>query len=121
MGDRVAVKGEVTAEASTSPAPTGMSNVAGTWSAGEVSETSYPQLKVGGTEVIHQASCTFTWTGNNTETGAEAPDVTSEVTLVATTRILQGRGSFVLVDGNVGDDLHGNKLSVSAAGHLTTG
>ena len=115
-----AVKGDVSATAGTSPY-TGAQT--GTWTAGQVTETSYANLKVGGKEVLWKAECTFSFSGANssgtTVTGTE------KVTLTATTKLLMKGEHSVLVDGDskTGGDTppsFDNKLSVSAAGSWKT-
>jgi len=117
----VAVQGDVSATAGTSPY-TGADS--GTWTAGTVSETSYANLKSGGKEVVWKAECTFSFSGTNSSSGATVTG-SEKVTLTATTKLLKKGEHSVLVDG---DSKSGggtppsfdNKLSVSAAGPLKT-
>ncbi len=121
MTKPVAVKGDVSATAGTSPYTGAQS---GTWTAGPVSETSYANLKAGGKEVIWKAECTFSFSGANSS-GATVTG-TEKVTLTATTKLLKKAEHSVLVDGDskTGGDTpptFDNKLSVSASGSLHTG
>src|SRR5262245_22492197 len=100
----VAVTGEVVATASTT---TTLSGVSGSWTAGPVIETPYPKLTVGGATVIHEATCTFTFSG-----GPPPTTVPSVVTLRPSPTALQGGLSNVLRDGDVEVDTNGNQLAV---------
>ncbi len=116
----VAVKGDVSATAGTSPY-TGAQT--GTWTAGPVTETSYAKLKVGGKQVLWKAECTFSFSGANSS-GATVTG-TEKVTLTATTKLLMKGEHSVLVDGDskTGGDTppsFDNQLSVSAAGPWKT-
>lgn len=121
MAGNVAVKGDVSAEASASALNTGQPNaVGGSWTAGAISETSYQKLSIGGTKVIHEAQCTFTYQGNDSSSGSPLPPKTSTVTLTATTKKLMSDSDYVLVDGDSEQDDDGNKLSVSTGAVLST-
>lgn len=121
MGDAVAVEGETSATASSGTKPVGPSYATweGAWTAGPVSETSYPKLKVAGKKVIHQAECTFSFAGTDSSSGVPV-SITSDVTLTAQPTVLQKGSSNVLHDSDSASDVHGNKLEVAAAGHLST-
>jgi hypothetical protein len=122
MGKKVAVRGETVATASPRKAPSTNPAWKGTWTAGPVTETSYGKLSVRNVKVIHEANCTFSFSGLDTSVSPTPPSVfmTSDLKLSATTKILQKGASFVLVDGDQLIDTHGNRLRVGAAGHLTT-
>jgi len=112
----VAVEGDASAEAGTTPY-TGATR--GTWTAGSVTETSYDVLTSGGTKVIHKAECSFSFTGDSAPpqtVGDVSGD--STVTLEASGTALQGGSTFVLVDGDSETDSYGNKVSVSASAAL---
>lgn len=113
MGAKVAVDGDVKATAGSGLPPAAQS---GTWTAATVSHETYGKLKVGGTKVAWKASCTFSFTGANSS-GATVSD-SETVTLTATTKLLQGGGTFVLVHGDSASGTYGNKLEVSASGAL---
>ncbi|BCB74849.1 hypothetical protein GCM10022251_53830 [Phytohabitans flavus] len=101
----VAVTGEVVATASSA---TTLSGATGAWTAGPVTEVSYPKLTVGGSAVIHEASCTFTFTDGTT--GATVPSL---VTLKASSTALQGGLSNVLRADDSKVDNNGNRLAVN--------
>lgn len=120
MGKAIAVEGEVSASAG-SVAFSADTDQAGSWSAGPVVETAYPNLSVGGTKAIWQAQCTFVYAGGTSGGGASpVPPAFETVTLTASSTIAQGGSMSVLVDGDVEESMHGNKLEVSAAGHWKT-
>ncbi len=110
-GKAVAQDGDASATASTATTYTGAT---GAWAAGPVSTTPYPFLKIAGTPVIHQASCTFTFTA----TDGSGVTGTSLVTLTAPSTTLQKGSTFVLRDGDTYPDTFGNKVSVAAAHNL---
>lgn len=118
----VARAGDVRATPGTSPnypnetAPT----AAGTWSAGTVSETTVAKAGSDGARVVHAASCTFTFNGSNTQSGATVT-VTSVVTLNPGSQVLQVGGSDPLVDGDEQRDVYGNTLRVSSSATWRTG
>lgn len=121
MPARVGVQGEVQTTNGTTSPETATSGT-GTWAAGTVSYKTYTQLKSGGTVVIYEASCKFTWSGGTQKADsskAHGP-VDSTVTLTATTRLTQKGSSKVLVHGDSASDQYGNKLQVNAAGPLKT-
>jgi hypothetical protein len=112
MGVKVAVDGEATATPSATPA-TGADS--GKWTAGEITYTSYPKLKVGGTKVIWKASCTFSFDGKSGNTPKKASET---VTLTATAKKLNKSQNAVLVSGDTKTGPEGNTISVTAAGKL---
>ena len=116
MASSTAVEGDVTATAGTSPY-TGAES--GSWTAGSVSYQSYDKLSIGGTPVIHEASCTFNFSGASssgaTITGSET------VTLSAGSTKLQGASSSVLVDGDSETGSYGNELKVQTGAKLKSG
>lgn len=92
----------------------------GTWTAGPVTVSTYRKLTIGGAETAWEARCTFTFAGFG-PTPAENPvSGSSNVTLTATAKKLQGGGNHVLVNGDRAQDGYGNTLSVSASGKLRT-
>lgn len=111
----VAIQGDVVATPGTVPA-TGAAS--GTWTAGPVSYQSYSKLKVGG-NVIHQASCTFNFSGA-TSGGSAVTDV-STVTLTAGSTKLQKGSTFVLQNGDQKSDSFGNKLQAQSSRKLKSG
>lgn len=117
----VAVSGDGVASASTATAPSNQPAWKGAWSAGTPVETLHRQLSVGGVRVLHELSCTFTFTGVDTSvspTPPPTPPTTSTVVLRAGTTVLRESGRFVLLDGDRQSDSHGNEVAVSATGHL---
>jgi hypothetical protein len=109
----VARQGEVTATAGTTPY-TGADS--GTWTPGSINSTAHTKLKRGGTSVIRQASCLFSFSGANSSGTAVAG--TSTVTLTAGTTKLQKGVSNVLQDGDEASDSYGNKLKAITSGKL---
>ena len=107
----VAIVGDT---AATPSAATQFSGNPGAWSAAPVTETAYPNLTVGGTAVIHQASCTFTFTPTSTTITPTA----SVVTLTAGPTTLQKSTTSVLRSGDTASDANGNTLLVTAAHNL---
>lgn len=93
---------------------------AGSWDAGDVSETSYDFLTVDSTKVIWKAECTFSFTGDSDPPNGVVEDVhrSSTVTLEASGTALQGGSTFVLVDGDSTQDDYGNTVRVSASANL---
>ena len=92
----------------------------GTWTAGPISETPpYPLLTIGGTTVIHVASCTFSFSGLQAD-GTTAVNGTSPVTLTASSTTLQKSSTFVLRDLDTANDTYGNTLTVHAAANILT-
>jgi hypothetical protein len=118
---RVATKGTVQATASIDQADNGKADT-GKWTAGEVGETTDPKLSAGGAAVLHQATCTFSFTGSK----GSSPPVTitdsATVTLSPQQTTLQGGQTAVLLDGDSAQDSFGNtlKVSVPAASKLTS-
>jgi hypothetical protein len=114
MPSPVAVVGDVSATAGTLPFTAADS---GTWTPGSISYTSYPTLRSGGAAVIWKATCTFTFSGQNS--GGGKVEGSETVTLEAASRTIQP-GHFVLVDGDREESGYQNVLAVSAAGPLRT-
>ena len=115
-GKNVAVEGDVVATAGTSPF-TGADK--GTWTAGQISYQSYAKLTVSGQKVIHEASCTYDFSGTTTDGN---PILGKEsVTLTASPTLLQKGQSQVLVNGDAAkDSKYGNKLEVQTSNVLKT-
>jgi hypothetical protein len=117
MGKPVAVQGEIKATPGTTPfAPADT----GSWTAGPVVEVTHAKLGVKGKLVVLEASCTFSFSGAVSSTGAPVAGV-EVVMLKPTTTILLKSGTFVLLDGDKKQGTYGNTLEAAAAGHLTTG
>jgi hypothetical protein len=119
---RVATKGTVQATASADKNDQGKADT-GAWTAGEITETTDPRLSVGGAAVVHQATCTFSFTGSK---GSSPPVIikdSSSVTLSPQQTTLQGGQTAVLLDGDSARDTFGNtlKVSVPAASKLASG
>lgn len=117
MAKPVAVTGEAVATASLSTAPSTQPAWTGAWVAGAVTESAYAKLTVGAKAVIHQARCTFTFTGADAS-GAPVGPLTSTVTLTAAQTVLQKGASSVLRHGDRASDSHGNAVEIRAAGKL---
>lgn len=81
---------------------------------GVVSETTVSVAESDGSKVVRSASCQFSFTGTNTQSGASFTSPTSTVTLTPATRKLTVGGSAPLVDGDEAKDTFGNKVSVSS-------
>jgi hypothetical protein len=109
----VAGDGDVSATAGTTPF-TGAQG--GTWTAGPVQLKTYAKLKAGGMPVVHQAECTFSFSGNNASGATVAG--TSTVTLTKPGRLLQKGQQSVLADGDSATDSFGNKLAVTSTRRL---
>jgi hypothetical protein len=90
----------------------------GNWTAGPVTETSYPFLTIGGAAVLHEATCTFAFAGYDSSNNAMAG--TSDVDLVKGPTTLQKSSTFVLRDTDSKSDGYGNTLSLSAPNNLTS-
>jgi hypothetical protein len=118
---KVAVEGDVQKTPGTDITYGGKAET-GTWSAGEVSYSSYEKLVVGGSKVIYQAKCTFSFDGHKTVTNPLDTPVkgSEEVTLEAQTTKLQGSLSKVLVHGDSQTDAYGNKLEAKASQKLSS-
>jgi len=86
----------------------------GSWTKGEIKPTSYPKLSIGGKEVLHEATCKFSFSGKTDSSPPVTVTGTSDVTLSAKTTKLQKGASNVLRDGDSAEDSYGNKLEVSA-------
>lgn len=117
MGNSVAVEGDAQAIEGTVPFKGAES---GKWTAGPITYSSYEKLKVGGSKVIYQAKCIFTFQGTNSA-GATIPGAET-VTLEAKSTKLQGAQFKVLVNGDnaEGEGKYGNKLQVQATNKLST-
>jgi hypothetical protein len=117
MTKPVAVEGEISATAGTTLHPPAAS---GTWTAGPVVEVPHTKLSVAGKAVVLQATCTFTFSGT-TSPPASSPVAGVEVVVLSpASTILLSSSTSVLVDGDSAEGVYGNKLEVSAAGHLGT-
>jgi hypothetical protein len=110
----VATIGDVTATPGTKLYPPA---TAGSWTAGLISYSSYPRLKSRGTNVISQATCTFSFAG--TKEGAAVAG-TETVTLRAKSTVLQKGLAAVIVDGDSETGIYGNKLAAGSSEPLKT-
>jgi hypothetical protein len=108
MGDAIAVDGDVTATAGT----TDVSGYKGSWTAGSVSCVPHPKMKINGTNIIYEASCTFSYTGANNSGSTTASET---VTLSASKTTVSSNGNYVLLDGDSEEGTYGNKLEVNAS------
>jgi hypothetical protein len=113
----VVTKGGVTASPSTTMF-SGADN--GTWTAGDITYQLYAKLQVGSANVIHTASCTFSFAGSNSSSGATVTG-TETVELKAKSTVLQKAGSSVIVDGDsASGTVYGNKLQAKSSNRLKT-
>ena len=96
------------------PAPPAPPTAKGTWAAtGPVSPTAVSTVSAGGAAILIGASCTFTFTGNDTVSGSPVtPPPTSTVTLKPGTPVLRVAGGAPLVHGDTNKDDFGNRLTV---------
>jgi len=121
MTKKVAVVGEVQAVPG-SGLPPSAAGGSGAWTPKKVEVKEQPKLKVGGTAVIYEASCTFSFEGANSAGSAVKDSET--VTLTAGTTLLQKDHDHVLRDGDTKEGKYGdtklgltpNKLVVTAKG-----
>ena len=98
----------------------------GTWAAGPVNvPPPHPGLQAGGAAVISQATCTFTFNGQNSSGATVTGSAT--VTLTAAATVLRAGQGGVLVDGDEASDpgsppvpTFGNKLTVKSTRKLTS-
>ncbi|MGW0411248.1 hypothetical protein ACWDZX_08115 [Streptomyces collinus] len=111
-GRAVVARGGVSAMAGAAPLKGADS---GTWSAGTVAETPSSRVTVGGSPVLHQASCSFTFTG---KAGQTVVGGASTVTLTATAGGLLADGKGVLLDGDSAQDEYGNTLTAGSSAAL---
>jgi hypothetical protein len=106
----VATEGDVTVTLGTT-APTGLTPPTGWAQDGDITYTTYPFFTVGGKAVIHQASCSFKYTG--TDSGGTTQTMPSSVTLTANPTVLQKGTTNVLLNGDTASDTpYGNTLTV---------
>jgi hypothetical protein len=85
----------------------------GSWAVvSAVSETIVSVAGSDGKKIVRSATCQFSFTGTNTQSGASFTS-SSTVTLTPATRKLKVGGSDPLVDGDEATDTFGNKVSVS--------
>ena len=117
MSPKGAITGDVTATPSSVPSPKAGVGGSGTWTAGTVTYKSYAKLKAPG-EVIWKAECTFTFSGANSA-GSAVTD-SERVTLTATATVLQHGSNGVLLDAEQEQGPLGNRLTVTASGHVAT-
>jgi hypothetical protein len=126
MSKPVAVEADAQAQAgSVMYAPA----VAGTpgWTPGNVNVTKYAKLKIGGQAVIHEAKCTFSFSGTDSNGAAVSgsEDVVLSAAAAGTTK-LQKSANQVLRDGDSSDStsgksLYGNVVKISSSGKLKSG
>lgn len=110
----VAVHGDVHATVGTTLWGTATS---GSWTAGAVTDQTYAWLTVGGTAVVHAASCVFSFSGSDGMSQVNSPPLTVSLTPPAPT-VLQHGSTFVLRNGDTISDTYGNTLTVQASGIL---
>ena len=93
----------------------------GSWSDGEISVQTHARLKINQTEVIHQASCTFTYSGGTTGGGKSplAPIPETVVLNAQGTKLQKGLG-HVLINGDTITGPMGNELKIQATSKLNT-
>ena len=84
----------------------------GTWTAGPLSQSAYPKVKVGGATVLHEVSCTFSFAGTK---GNSAVAASSTVTLRGAANKLEPGTAPPLRDGDAEQDSYGNRVSVSSS------
>jgi hypothetical protein len=109
---KIAVDGDVIAIPGTIPY-TGAAS--GVWVPGSVTYSSYSSVKVGGSAVIYEAKCTFSFTGVSPSPANAPVSGTEDVTLTAgSTEVNKGQNS-VLLDGDSKTGNYGNQLQVIAS------
>lgn len=119
-GKSAAVKADVVAVPSSTD-PEGADPESGSWSDGEISVQTHARLKINQTEVIHQASCTFTYSGGTTGGGqSPLPPIPETVVLTAQGTKLQKGLGHILVDGDTVTGPLGNELKIQATSKLNT-
>jgi hypothetical protein len=111
----IAVEGDVSATPGNTPY-TGAES--GSWTAGTITYQGYDPLTIGGTRVVREASCTFSFSGASSS-GATITG-TETVTLSASATKLQGGSSNLLVDGDSEVGSYGNELLVQTGAKLQT-
>lgn len=118
---RVATKGTAQASSDKADKTDGGKAASGTWTPGPVVETADTTLTVGGAGVLHQAQCTFTFSGT-ASSGAPVAD-SSTVVLTPKSTTLRAGQTAVLLDDDSTSDLPGNtvKVSVPASSKLASG
>lgn len=79
---------------------------------------SYSKLTIGGSPVIYQASCTFSFSGTTSSTPPVTVTGTDMVTLSPSTTKLQKNENNVLRDGDSITSIYGNEISISASHKL---
>lgn len=110
MGKPVAVDGDVIATPGTTPfAPAD----SGAWAPGPVITTPCPKLSAGGKKVIKKATCTFTFTGVQSASGAPVSGTEMVELPAAKTKLTMG--GTVLLSGDKKQGSYGNKLEVIAS------
>ncbi len=109
---RVATKGTAQASPSADKLDGGKA-ATGAWAPapGPVGETPDTTLTVGGAAVLHQAQCTFLFSGSTSSGSAVADSSTVVLTPKSTT--LRAGQTAVLLDGDSTSDSFGNTVQVS--------
>jgi hypothetical protein len=107
----IAVEGDVIAIPGATPYPPAVS---GAWIPGPVTYTSYSKVAVNSVGVIHEARCTFTFTGVGPPPANNPVSGTEDVTLSAGDTAVNGSQSSVLLDGDSETGSYGNQLQVIA-------
>lgn len=108
----VAKVGDVETEVGSVPFPPAAS---GSWTAGQITYTSYPKLKIDGAEVIHEAKCTFTFNGATSSVPPVTVTGSSEVILTASATKLQQGSSYALKVGDSQQDGYLNTVKVTGS------
>lgn len=114
-GKSVAGQGDVSATPGNVPFTGAQS---GTWTADAITVTPHPVLRVDGAPAITQASCTFSFSGANSNGSPVAGQ--ESVTLTAGATTLHVGPQTVLVDGDQAAGVFGNKLQVVSTRKLVT-
>jgi hypothetical protein len=89
----------------------------GTWVALSVKVKAYPKLKLGGSGVIYEAECTFTFAGVGPAPANSPVNRQETVTLTAKQTKLQKR---VLVQGDAMQSSYGNQLKIVTTSKVKT-
>ena len=87
---RVATKGTSQASSDKADKTDGGKATSGTWTPGPVDETADTMLTVGAAGVLHQAQCTFTFSGS-TSSGSPAADSSTVVLTPKSTTLRAGQ------------------------------
>jgi hypothetical protein len=108
---RVATKGTAKASSDKADKTDGGKAATGTWTPGPVDETVDATLTVGRAGVLHQAKCTFSFTGT-ASSGATVADSSTVVLTPKSTTLRAGQTDVLLNDDSTSDTF-GNTVQVS--------